>query len=79
MSDDPIEQIQFRAKGHLGRELTPAEMATEFAKWDIGERVKTLESLNADTDPLTIDQAARRVKYENALRGTHEILRKVGR
>ena len=40
-----IAQIQSRAVGYTGKELSPAEMATEFAKWPIEDRVKTLEDI----------------------------------
>ena len=76
---DVIEQIQSKAHGYHGRELTPAEMATEFAKFDIGERVDALDRLNADSAPLSISEAAKRLPYERALRNAHEPLRKVGR
>ena len=76
---DYIEQTQSRSVDYNGKELSPAEMATEFAKCDIDARVSALQSISADSEPLTIDQAARRIAHENALRNTHERLRKVGR
>ena len=83
MAEDPrdfIDQTQSRAKNYLGKELSPAEMATEFAKWGIADRVNALERLSADgSGELTVQEAARRYSFENALRNTHETLRKVGR
>ncbi len=74
-----IDQVQSRSVGYTGKELSPGEMATEFAKWDIGERVKALEEINADQGELTVGEAAKLNSYETALRNTHEKLRKVGR
>lgn len=76
---DVIEQIQSKAHGYHGKELTPAEMATEFAKFDISERVDALDRLNADSGPLTVSEASKRINFERALRNTHEMLRKVNR
>jgi hypothetical protein len=77
-----IDQRQARARGHYGHELSADEMATEFAKLDINERVEALDHLDRETasgEPLSIRDAARRHKYARALRSTHETLRKVDR
>jgi hypothetical protein len=74
-----IEQTQSRSVGYSGRELTPDEMATEFAKCDIDARVAALEALKVDTSPRSLREAAKIASYERALRSTHETLRKVGR
>jgi hypothetical protein len=76
---DVIDQIQSRSRDYTGKELSPQEMATEFAKWDMVARVNTLQDIGADTGELTVRQAAKRHAYESALRNTHELLRKVGR
>jgi hypothetical protein len=76
---DVIEQIQSRSVDYTGKELSPQEMAADFAKWDILTRVKTLQDIQADAGELSPSEAARRHDYERALRNTHEILRKVGR
>lgn len=76
---DFIEQTQSRSLDYTGKELSPEEMGTEFAKWDIDARVKALQELRAENGPLSPNEAARRYGYERALRNTHEILRKVGR
>jgi hypothetical protein len=74
-----IEQIQSRSVSYDGKELTPQEMATEFAKCDLDARVVTLEALKADTSPRSVREMARLASYERALQNTHELLRKVGR
>ena len=74
-----IEQTQSRALDYNGRELSPEEMATEFAKCDIDARVSALQSLRAESGALSLSSATKRRAFEGALRNTHEILRKVGR
>lgn len=76
---DFIEQTQSRSVGYTGKELTPAEMATEFAKWDIVTRVQALEAMKADGGELSVREAANRLGYERALFDTHEKLRKINR
>lgn len=82
MADDTrdyIEQTQSRSIDYTGKELSPQEMAREFAKCDIDARVSALQSLRAESGDLSVTDAARRYAYEGALRNTHELLRKVGR
>ncbi len=84
MADDTrnfIEQTQARAVGFHGKELSPEEMATEFAKFDIIDRVDALDRLAADAkdSPLSVGEAAKQYGYARALQTTHERLRKVGR
>lgn len=77
---DFIEQTQSKAQLYHGKELSPEEMANEFAKFGIDERVDALDRISADSNgELTIDQAARRYPYERALRNRHEMLRKADR
>lgn len=76
---DYIEQTQSRSMDYSGKELSPQEMAQEFAKCDIDARVAALQSLKAETDALSIGQAQKRYAHESALRRTHELLRKAGR
>jgi len=77
---DYIQQSQTRAKNYHGRELSPDEMATEFAKAGIDERVNILDALDRDSgEPLSLREATRRHRYVTALRNTHQTLRKVGR
>jgi hypothetical protein len=81
MSDnrDYIERTLSRSAGYLGREGTPDELAAEFAKMDIHERVDTLEAIKADDRELTTRQLGERLGYMRALLSTHERLRKAGR
>lgn len=77
-----IEQRQARARGHYGRELSPDEMAREFAKLPVNDRAEALDQLDreaASDEPLSIREAARQQRYVQALRTTHSTLRKVGR
>jgi len=83
MSEDTrdfIERTQSRAVNYFGKELTPDEMATEFAKWDIDARVTALEELSrSEPDETMTREAARRMGYTRALINTHERLRRAGR
>jgi hypothetical protein len=77
-----IEQTQARAKAYHGKELSPSEMATEFAKFGIDDRANSLDLIDRDLasgEPLSIREATKLRSYVNALRKTHETLRKVGR
>ncbi|SHM40927.1 hypothetical protein [Bradyrhizobium lablabi] len=82
MADDDrdyIERTQSLSVNYTGKQMSPAEMAHEFAKWDIVTRVGTLESLSAEDGALTVKQAAERHAYKSALTNMHARLRKVGR
>lgn len=83
MADDPrsfIEQTQSRALDYTGKEYSPEEMAHDFAKWDVETRVKAIQEMRAEAgEPLSVNQAAERYRYESLLRRTHEKLVKVGR
>ncbi|WP_409188780.1 hypothetical protein [Bradyrhizobium sp. RDM4] len=85
MAEDPrnyIEQTQARALAYEGKELSPDEMATHFARADIDERVNILDQLDRDLagdDDLSITKASKLVSYVGALRNTHHLLRKAGR
>jgi hypothetical protein len=77
---DFLEQTQSRSMGYNGRELTPDEMATEFAKCDIETRVSYLDQIiKADPEDATLRKSAQRMGYTRALLGVHERLRKAGR
>lgn len=76
---DYIDRTLSRATGYLGREGTPDELATEFAKMDIHARVDALEAIRADDRDLTPRELGKRLGYMRALLGTHERLRKAGR
>jgi hypothetical protein len=77
-----IDQVQALSRGYNGRELSPAELALEFAKHDVHDRVTALDGFERERtsgEPLSIREAARRLAFERALRDTHKTLRKVDR
>lgn len=76
-----IEHNQDRAKLIEGRELEPDEMATEFAKLGLSDRVDYLDRLNVElaNSDLSLREAAKLIEGNRALRDTHDRLRKVGR
>lgn len=75
-----IEQTLARAE-IIGHDLSPADMATEFAKLGESERVDCLERIGTDLSgsELSVRKAAEFHVYKRALRNTHDTLRKVGR
>jgi hypothetical protein len=81
MADDRdyIDRTLSRAGKYLGRDVSPDELATEFAKMDIHARIDTLEAINADNREFTPREMGKRLSYVRALNGTHEQLRKAGR
>lgn len=76
-----IERSISASEKMLGREPTPDDIATEFARMDLRTRSGVLLQMEADLAdrPMTISEAARFNRYERALKGTHETLRKVDR
>jgi hypothetical protein len=75
-----IEKAQSRARAYTGRDLSPAEMAENFATNGIVDRVTALEELAAEQDAITSPrEAAKHLAMTRALRDTHERLRKIGR
>lgn len=77
-----IEQTQARAVAYHGKEFSPQEMATEFAKAEIDERVNILDQLDRDlsgSGELSLKDAVRLNEYVGTLRKTHETLRKAKR
>jgi hypothetical protein len=88
MAEDTRDYIERSISSYekaLGREPTPADIAGGFAKMDNHTRVSVLTQMEADRgdpqnpEPLTLNQAAKRVRFETALRNTHKALREVGR
>ena len=78
----PIQRIQAMAKSAFGKELTPDEMATEFARMPITDRIAQMDEIDrerASGEPLSIREAARQRTFTSKLRHVHETLRKVGR
>jgi hypothetical protein len=75
-----IKRVQSSARNYLGKELSPEEMATEFAKWDKDTRVSALKELEASaSENMTTRQFSEHMAYSRALIGTHERLRKADR
>jgi hypothetical protein len=80
MSEDWIERTQRRGVNLYGKEMSPEELAGEFAKCDLYARADILDDLGrGEPDEMTMRQAARRMGYTRALINTHERLRKAGR
>lgn len=75
---DYIDEAQQEALLRFGRELSPQELAEKFIGHDLEARIHHLKNLST-SDQLTIDQGARRMEYESALRSMHEAARKVDR
>ena len=79
MADDYIEEMQLEAKERFGKELSPSEVANEFAKHDFEARIHHLKNLKTADGFATPREAAQRHVYERALRNTHVRLRKIDR
>ena len=78
MADDFIDEMQAEAKLRFGKELSPSEVANEFAKHDFEARIQHLKTLKA-ADSLSLTGAAKRHAFERAIRSTHERLRRIDR
>lgn len=76
---DYIERSISAHEAALGRDPTPSDIATEFAKMDNQTRSLILSGMKADDGALSVREAAKRVRFESALRNTHKMLREVGR
>jgi hypothetical protein len=80
MSEDWIERTQRRGVNLYGKQMSPEELANEFAKCDLYARVDILDDLGrSDPEEMTTRQAAERMGYTRVLVSTHERLRKAGR
>ncbi len=75
---DYIDEALQEGRLRFGRELTPQELAEKFIGHDLETRVFHLKTLSSP-DEMTIDQGVRRMEYESALRGVHDVGRKVNR
>jgi hypothetical protein len=80
MSDekDFLEAMHAESRLRFGKELTPEEAAERFALHSFDARIQHLSNLRRD-ESLTFNEAAKRFRYERALRSAHEKLRLVGR
>ncbi|RZM98713.1 hypothetical protein CWO91_36815 [Bradyrhizobium genosp. SA-3] len=74
-----IDQDLSRSVHVTGRESTPDEMAMEFAKLGLAERVEHLELIAGEDREYSVEEAAKQFRYRKALASMHERLRKVGR
>jgi hypothetical protein len=74
---DFLNEAQTEARLRFGKELSPAEVASEFARHDFDARIEHLKNL--DNEDTSLREAAKRLPYTRALHDTHERLRKVGR
>ena len=68
-----IDALQSRAEDYRGEKYTPQEMATEFAKLGIDDRVAALQSLSANAGELSVREAAHRYAYERELRNVDDL------
>lgn len=78
LAKDYIEEAQVEAKLRFGRELSPAEIAGDFAQHNFDARINHLKTLKTD-GALDLREAAKRLTYERALLDTHHRLRKIDR
>jgi hypothetical protein len=76
MAEDYIEEAQREAKLRFGRELSPTELATEFAKHKFEARVFHLKNLKC-AETLGVREAASRLRHERALQIVHHRLNRV--
>jgi hypothetical protein len=79
---DFIEELQTEAKLRFGKELSAAEVATEFAKHGFEARIVHLKNLEKNDEPISgahMRDAAKRQVFERALKDTHFRLAKISR
>lgn len=77
-----IDMSIARGVSFEGKEPSPEELATHFAKTDMAGRVDILDWIDRDlasNDGLSLNEAVKLNRYVGALRNTHNTLRKVGR
>jgi hypothetical protein len=76
--EDTRDYIERSISAHeklLGREPTPTDIAASFAKMDSQTRAHILLQMEADNGPLSVNKAAKRVRFESAIRNTQKALR----
>jgi hypothetical protein len=76
---DFIEEMQTEAKLRFGKELSPAEVATEFAKHGFEARIQHLKQLDTDDAYVDARAASKRFVYEHLLREVHKKLTALSR
>jgi hypothetical protein len=79
LAKDYIEEAQTESKLRFDKELSPAEIADEFARHDFEARIGHLKTLKTADSYATPREAAARHVFERALRSTHERLRRINR
>jgi hypothetical protein len=62
-----------------GRQISPSELATEFAKLGPSERVDHLMKMENSDEYVDAREASKRYVYEHLLNETHKKLRAIGR
>jgi hypothetical protein len=76
---DYLEQLISAHKHLLGREPTPAEIAGVVARFNKNDRALVGVEMEADDGPLTVNQAAKRLRFEQAVRNTRKALTEIDR
>jgi hypothetical protein len=76
--DDVIEDMKTEWRLRYKRDLTPNELANEFALMPMETRIGHLKRMKAP-EALSTREAGNRLAMERAMLRTHETLRKVGR
>jgi hypothetical protein len=75
---DVIEEMKTEWRLRYNRDLTPSELANEFALMPMETRIAHLKRVNAP-EAMNVRETADRLAMERALRRTHDTLQKVGR
>jgi hypothetical protein len=75
---DVIEEMKTEWRLRYKRDLTPNELANQFALMPMETRIAHLKRVNAP-QAMSTREAGDRLAMERALHRTHETLRKVGR
>jgi hypothetical protein len=80
MTEDWIKKNRRRFMNLTGREMSPDELAREFARCDLRGRADILDEMAcAEEEDRTPRETAERMGYTRAMLSTHERLRKAGR
>lgn len=76
--DDVIEEMKTEWQLRYKRDLTPNELANEFALMPMETRIGLLKRIKTPT-AMNAREAGDRLALERAIHRTHDTLRKVGR
>jgi hypothetical protein len=76
--DYTLARAELKNKDHV---MTPAELASEFAKLGPSDRIDHLMAIGGDLEGtiLSVKEAAEIHAYRRALRNTHDNLTKINR